>query len=422
VKKNPPSARRAALEALLRWEQTGAFADTIVEERIRPVIRGPDSDLAVEIFYGSIRWRARLDFLIDRSTFEIKDLSIRCLLRCGLYQLIFLDRVPEYAAVDETVGLAPAGLRNLVNAFLRSFLRERKEWLARLEACRADNPEVHYSQPAWLIRRWEQAFGADRARRLLEWNNSIPGVFVRANTLKGTPENLKLALAEHGPKATAHPLALQIESPGGLFSTPAFRDGLFYVQDPSTLKAVDLLDPQPGESILEPCAAPGGKTTDICQRMANRGRIVASDAAPERLRLVDENLKRLACTAVETIPMAALLKTDEKFDRILLDVPCSNTGVLRRRVDLRWRIRLEQIPNLAREQVAIGLRFAARLKPGGVLVYSTCSLEPEENGQVIDRLQRQIRALQLKETWESFPPESGLDGAFVAKFKMKKSK
>jgi len=417
VKKAPPSARRAAQDALLRWEETRAFCDTIVEERIRPALEGPDADLAVEIFYGTIRWKGRLDFIIDGSTFRIKDLPVRCLLRCGLYQLLFLDRIPEYAAVHETVGLAPAGLRNLVNAFFRSFLREKKEWCARIDACRDPQPEVFYSHPAWLIRRWQECFGRERTRQLLEWNNQVPGLFIRANTLKCKPAELETSLREHALKPATHPLALQVGSPGGLFATRAYRDGWFYAQDPSTLKAVDLLDPQPGETILDPCSAPGGKTTHICQRVGDRGRIVASDSDTARLRLVEENKKRLGCSAIEIVRMGELLKSREAFDRILLDVPCSNTGVLRRRVDLRWRIQPEEIAALAREQLAIALQFAARLKPEGVLVYSTCSLEPEENSRLIDRLRKEIPALQLEQTWESFPPDSGVDGAYVAKLR-----
>ena len=416
------SSRRAAYDALLRWEKSGAFADSIVERRIRPALQGADADLAVEIFYGAIRWRARLDFVVDHSTFQVKDLTLRCLLRCGLYQLLFLDRVPEYAAVNETVALAPAGLRSLANAFLRSFLRERKIWLQRLESCRTEKPGVFYSHPAWLIRRWERAFGKDRTRRLLDWNNTIPGVFVRTNTLKSSPEQLKRALQEHRPKAAPHPLAFRIESAGGLFAGDAYRHGWFYAQDPSTLKAVELLDPRPGETVLDPCAAPGGKATYIAQRMGDHGRVVASDLDPERLCLLEENQRRLGCGSIEIVRMNTLLKTTEAFDRILLDVPCSNTGVLRRRVDLRWKIQREEIRSLAGEQLRLGVQFSRRLKPGGVLVYSTCSLEPEENEQIAERLCKEVPALKLEETWSSFPPESGMDGAFAAKFKMKSSK
>src|SRR6185295_4138230 len=192
---------------------------------------------------------ARLDFIIDHSTFKINDLALRCLLRCGLYQLLFLDRVPEYAAVHETVALASTNHKSLINAFLRSFLREKKTWRTRIEACRAEKPDVFYSQPAWLIRKWERAFGVERTGRLLEWNNTIPSVFVRANTLRASAAELREAIAPHLPKETPHPLMFEIGSPGGLFSCEAFRKGWFYAQDPSTLRAVELLDPQPGETI-----------------------------------------------------------------------------------------------------------------------------------------------------------------------------
>jgi len=416
------NSRRAASEALQRWESSRAFADSIVEKVIRASLDGADADLAVEIFYGSIRWKARLDFVMDQSTFKIKEMGVRCLLRTGLYQLLFLDRVPEYAAVNETVALAPSNRTSLVNAFLRSFIRERENWRKRIESCRTEKPEVFYSQPGWLIRKWERVFGKNRTRQLLEWNNTIPGVFVRTNTLKSSPGQLQAALKAHEPKASSHPLMFEIGSPQGLFSGEAFRQGWFYAQDPSTLRSVELLDPQPGESILDPCSAPGGKTTYIAQRMQCQGRIVASDLDSGRLRLVEENKKRLGCQTIEMTRLDVLAKSSETFDRTLLDVPCSNSGVLRRRVDLRWRIRNEDIASLADEQFQLCLRFSRRLKPGGTLVYSTCSLEAEENENVVERVCAALPLLRLEATWKSFPPETGMDGAFAAKFKLKKSK
>lgn len=416
------TARRAASEALQRWESSRAFADSIVEKVIRSSLEGAEADLAVEIFYGSIRWKARLDFVIDQSSFKIKEMSLRCLLRTGLYQLLYLDRVPEYAAVNETVSLAPSNRTSLVNAFLRSFIRERDKWRQRFEDCRTDKPEVYFSQPGWLIRKWARIFGEDRSRKLLEWNNTIPGVFIRTNTLKCPPEKLQVALKAHEPKATSHPLVFEIGSPQGLFSSEPFRSGWFYVQDPSTLRSVDLLDPQPGESVLDSCSAPGGKTTYIAQRMEDRGRVVASDLDSGRMRLVEENKKRLGCESIEIVSLEALVKSNEAFDRILLDVPCSNSGVLRRRVDLRWRIRNEDIVSLADEQYQLCLRFSKRLKPGGTLVYSTCSLEAEENEKLVERVCATLPSLRLEETWTSFPPDTGMDGAFAAKFSLNKAK
>lgn len=409
------TARSAAFDALCRWEKSLAFADSIAERDIRGKLDGADADLAREIFYGSIRWKARLDFIIDHSSFKIRESGLRSLLQTGLYQLLFLDRVPDYAAVNETVALAPPRHKGLVNAFLRAFLRERADWNARINSCRESKPEIFYSHPVWLIRKWDRAFGTPRTARLLEWNNGIPPVFVRANTLKAPVDRLQSALADHQLKATPHPLVFEVGSPHGLFSTEAFVQGWFYVQDPGTLKAVDCLDPQPGETVLDPCAAPGGKTTYIAQKMGDKGAVVASDIDPDRLRTLEENKTRLGCRSIRLVRMSELMKSSDAYDRILLDVPCSNTGVIRRRVDLRWKIRREEILSLADEQLQLGVRFAGKLRPGGVLVYSTCSLEREENEQIIERLCKKAPPLRLEQSWTSFPPESGMDGAYVAR-------
>ena len=197
----------------------------------------------------------------------------------------------------------------------------------------------------------------------------------------------------------------------------SFKEGLFYIQDPSTLLAVAELDPKPGESILDLCAAPGGKTTFIAQRMQNRGRITAQDVQPERLELIRENYARLGVTCVEAsaAPSGVLVNPAKKFDRILVDAPCSNTGVMRRRIDLRWRIQPEEIQRLRTEQLALLTQAAPRLKPGGTLVYSTCSLEPEENSEVVKEFLAAHAQFKLEQERELLPFADAVDGAYVAK-------
>ena len=199
----------------------------------------------------------------------------------------------------------------------------------------------------------------------------------------------------------------------------SFQQGLFYIQDPSTLLAVAELDPQPGESVLDLCAAPGGKTTYIAQRMQNRGRITAQDSQPERLELIRENCARLGVTCVEAsvAPGGVLANPAKKFDRILVDAPCSNTGVMRRRIDLRWRIQPEEIERLRTEQLAILTQAAPRLKPGGTLVYSTCSLEPEENTEVVKQFIAAHPQFKLEQERELLPFADAVDGAYVARMR-----
>jgi 16S rRNA (cytosine967-C5)-methyltransferase len=210
-------------------------------------------------------------------------------------------------------------------------------------------------------------------------------------------------------------LVFKLKSHPPLAKLASFLQGLFYLQDPSTLLAVRELDPRPGETILDLCAAPGGKLTYIAQLMRNEGRLVANDTFPDRLKLIEENCARLGVTIAETVLPAGLDAGPSTFDRILLDAPCSNTGVMRRRVDLRWRIRAEEIERLRATQLGLLRQAATRLKPGGVLVYSTCSLEPEENENVIQEFLEAEPALRLETRRELLPFADATDGAFVAR-------
>ena len=207
----------------------------------------------------------------------------------------------------------------------------------------------------------------------------------------------------------------QLDSHPPLAELRSFKDGWFYIQDPSTLLAVQLLDPQPGQSILDLCAAPGGKTTFIAQLMRNEGEIVACDISEERLKLVQENCRRLGATCVEPILFSALDSRPSTFDKILVDAPCSNTGVMRRRVDLRWRISPEEILRLQQTQLDLLKLAATKLKPGGTLIYSTCSLEPEENSEVVKEFLRGHKNLRLESERELLPFADNVDGAFVAR-------
>jgi 16S rRNA (cytosine967-C5)-methyltransferase len=215
----------------------------------------------------------------------------------------------------------------------------------------------------------------------------------------------------------------QLESHPPLAGLRSFRDGWFYVQDPSTLLAVSELDPLPAHVVLDLCAAPGGKTTYIAQRMQNRGRITAQDAQEDRLALIRENCTRLGVTCVEAsvAPSGVLVNPAKKFDRVLVDAPCSNSGVMRRRVDLRWRIRPEEIERLRGEQLQVLRQAAPRVKPGGTLVYSTCSLEPEENGAVVKEFLAEHPLFKLEKERELLPFVEGVDGAYVAKLVLGKT-
>jgi 16S rRNA (cytosine967-C5)-methyltransferase len=217
---------------------------------------------------------------------------------------------------------------------------------------------------------------------------------------------------------TGENLAFELKSHPSLNSLPSFRDGWFYLQDPSTLLAPVLLGAQPGEAILDLCAAPGGKTMFMAQMMDDTGKIVAQDIGPDRLKLIRENCARLGVTCVENILPSAFSLQPSAFDRVLIDAPCSNTGVMRRRVDLRWRISPEEISRLQKTQLELLRQAATKLKPGGVLVYSTCSLEPEENSEVVKEFLREQQHFNLETERQLLPFVDGVDGAFVARLKL----
>jgi 16S rRNA (cytosine967-C5)-methyltransferase len=412
-------------------EKAHSFTEDLLSEQLKSTrLALRDRALIHELVNGTVRWQATLDWLIDRRSHGRQpEGPLRVFLRLGLYQLFWLDRVPDHAAVNETVNLvrdAGLGLQAAyANALLRGYVRDRDETTQQLEELKTATPALGWSHPAWLIARWQTQSNPATLLRLLEWNNAPPPNFARVNTLKtdaGTllkrwreenveydfgrwdwiPENLVFELK-------AHPPLPQLGS---------FRDGWFYVQDPSTLLAVTWLDPEPGHDVLDVCAAPGGKTTFIAERVENESRVRAEDVSPARIELIRANCARLGITCVETgvVPETSPPPSPEsaRFDRILLDAPCSNTGVLRRRVDLRWRLRIEEIQRLAALQRDLLSRSLDRLDDHSRLVYSTCSLEPEENRQVVDAVLAAKPGFRLVRDRALHPARDRVDGAYVA--------
>jgi len=378
-----------------------------------------DRAFVMELFYGCLRLQLALKFLLARLVNKPPRPVIADVLKLGLYQLFFL-RIPAHAAVNESVALArdrggePEA--KFVNAVLRRAGREHEALLAELQATRETEPWIYHSHPEWLWKRWATRLGHESAAALCEWNNQPPALYLRVNTLKTSTKPADV-LAE----PTDHPLCWRVTNASGLFRTRSFLNGEFYVQDPSTLTAVDVLDPQPGDAVLDLCAAPGGKTTYIAQRMQNRGRIIAADSTNSRLALVGENCRRLGVSIVSTLACEGTrldrCLRGEEYDRVLVDAPCSNTGVLRRRADLRWRIEEEEITRLASLQAKLLDSAAKFTKRGGILVYSTCSLEPEENEAVVDTFLTGHTGFTPETTRSLFPPRDGVDGAFVARFR-----
>lgn len=418
--------REIAFEILQQRAQGQGFTESLVDAALeRAAIKREDRALVQEIVCGVVRWERTLDWLVARkSGGRPQKPPVAILLRMALYQMFWLERVPGYAAVNESVALAKArgliGQSAFVNAVLRGCGREAAAIRQQMRELREINPSLGYSHPEWLVQRWLGRWGQERTRRLLAWNNQPPATYARVNALRSTGAALAERWRQEGvefepvpipwaPRANVYRL---LKFPP-LSGSESFRQGGWYVQDPSTLLAPEMLAPKPGDRILDMCAAPGGKATYLALLINNEGCIEAEDVDADRLRLVADNAARLGATCVTTLHSP--VPSGPEFDRVLVDAPCSNTGVMRRRVDLRWRIQLAEIGRLGGEQRSILQRAAEKTKVGGVLVYSTCSLEPEENQAIVQEFLKNQPGFVLETEQQLTPWDDQVDGAYCAK-------
>jgi 16S rRNA (cytosine967-C5)-methyltransferase len=409
-----PSARRIALAALRKWQEEKRFADPIISELLaKAQLNYSDRAFALELFYGVLRNLTLLDFWIGCLRSSEVETGLRDVLRLGLYQLFLLETAP-HAAVYETVNLASRRQPAVTNAILRTAARQRDDLLSRAGA---QPLSVRISHPQFLVTLWQQHFGVENAEELCRWNNLPPPICGRINRLRISREKF-LQIYPEARRVARNSDFVEFDS----LPADALNRGHCYIQDPSTVIACQLLDPRPGEKILDACAAPGGKAGYIASLMKNEGTIVACDRDAARLAILKDNMARL------DVEIAHCLRHDwtrrripeeiaslAPFDRILVDAPCSNTGVMRRRVDVRWRLRPEDFSRMPDEQFKITQAASSLLKHGGVLVYSTCSLELEENEEVVRRVVAEVPILQLEEEKYSLPFRDGFDGAFAAR-------
>ena len=413
---------------VLQERGKGDYLENLLDAALkRYELKPEDRGFLQELVYGVVRWEMTLDWLIAQKTGGKPQKEIvQNLLRLALYQMFWLERVPSYAAVNESVEICKrAGFvsqAKFINAVLRGYGREDTITRQRLEELKRAKPAIGWSHPEWLVRRWEKQWGNVKALRLLEWNNSAPPVYARVNTLKTSACELQQRWSLEGVVAekaefpwVSKDLVFRMKNHPPLGTLGSFEQGLFYIQDPSTLLAPGMLEASGGETVLDVCAAPGGKTTFIAQLMSNSGRIVAQDIEPARLKLVQENAGRLGATCISTEPIQEGLM----FDRVLVDAPCSNTGVMRRRVELRWRIKPEEIKRLAQTQMNILKAAAKRVRIGGALVYSTCSLERDENQGVVGQFLAENNGFSLDQEREMTPMIDGVDGAYCARLMRK---
>ena len=392
-------SRRSAAFIVARWIATKDFPSSMLPN-------GAERAFVQDLVYTTIRRIRPLRKILGALMKQWPKGELEALLYVGAAQILYMPDVPDFAAVSETVDAAKGcenpSIAKVVNGVLRNVIRRRGEFEKMIASAPLEERE---SFPTALVRRWERRFGAENAARLCEWHNTPAETFLARR-------DGSFAKLERGQR---------VEDVAG------FAEGDFIVQDPGTRIAVDLLDPKPGERILDACAAPGGKTVQIAWRGAS---VVACEVNPKRRRRLEENLARLKL-GVEVIPELPLVGTPlrgvrgrlgetplpDHFDKVLVDAPCSNTGVLRRRPDARWNWSEEKLAALVKLQAEILDACALRVAPGGLLVYSTCSNEPEENEAQVTAFLARHPDFSLEESRESLPFESGTDGAFAARLR-----
>lgn len=447
------TAREVALDVLTAVDQDKAYSNLLLNQALQkhPLERA-DVGLATEIVYGTIQRLNTIDYylskLVSKGLGKLQP-WVRNLLRLSFYQLQYLDRVPDHAAVSEAVNIAKrrghSGISGMVNAVLRNAIRRKDEWQLPQELPGAQRIALQHSHPLWLVERWMRQLGAERTERICEANNVPPHVSIRTNPLRNSREELMRLLQGGGVvDAAPSPLApagVIVNGGGNMALTPEFAEGLFTIQDESSMLVAEALAPAPGMTVLDCCAAPGGKTTHIAELMGDKGVIYACDIHEHKGSLIEGASKRLKLESIRTMVTDAreLSKRfePESFDRILLDAPCSGLGVIRRKPDLKWVKSVDEIKAIVQIQREILEEVHALLRPGGTLIYSTCTIEKEENeDNVLNFIQNhdnyELESIQIdglpaelsdsakRGMLQVYPDQFHSDGFFIAKLHKKK--
>jgi len=444
------TARGMAVHMLTRVEVEGAYANLLLQKNILRLTDSRDRQFVTMLVNGTLKHRLTLDYALRRHL--SKPMSslpheVRSILRIGAFQVLYVDKVPPAVAVNESVELAKGfpKFTGLVNVVLRKVMEKGWDipWPdSKREAVRYIS--VRYSHPEWLIQRWLKRWGIEETEALCKANNEPSQTWIRTNTLKISREGLRDRLTEEGitvELGTRGPESLRIQDFGAVDQLESFQEGLFTVQDESSQLVAHVVDPKPGESVLDACSAPGGKTTHLAQLMQNEGEILAFDVHAHKLELIDQLAQKLGITIIQTqlgdardLPGIRL----GSQDRVLVDVPCSGLGVIKRKADLRWQKEEQDLKELPSLQLAILERAASCVKEGGVLVYSTCTTEPEENFELVKMFRlahpefepvnlvdalpftlEEPRDIQQasKGMIQFLPHRHGMDGFFLAEFR-----
>lgn len=413
--------RKTALEALERFRRDGAWSRQVLNSLAgKNRLDGRDSALAARLFYGVLQNLTLCDFYITQFAKGKLEPKVRDILRLGVYQILFMDRIPVSAAVSQSVQLCRKGgydrAAGLVNAVLRR-IGEKKDCLPEPPGMgTAAYLSVKYSHPLWIAEELIGLRGYDGAEAVLRANNAEIPVYIQTNTLKTTPEELCKALG--GKMHDTIPGCILLETPGDITRSDAFRSGWFYVQDPAAHMAVMLADVKPGMRVLDTCAAPGGKSFAAAIAMENNGSVLSRDISGNKLNLVMDGADRLGLSIIDVKEGDAREISGGDYDVVIADVPCSGLGVIRKKPDIRFRTKeeLDSIPELQEELLE---SIATAVKPGGVLLYSTCTWRERENQGVTERFLASHPGF-IKEDERTFWPDlDGTDGFYVCRIKRK---
>lgn len=444
--KQPNDVRSIAVSLIERVEKEGAYSHLVLDAAIKDrLVPERDTALLTELVYGTIKRRNTLDYCLNAHVKKgVGSLQtwVASLLRMSLYQMIYLDRVPERAVLYEAVRIAKEkgheGIGSLVNAVLRSYQRagypELPEHMDPLEKL-----SIEYSHPLWLLKEWETAYGRENTEAIAAQNLVPPRTNIRINRMKGSREDVIDKLEREGCETEPGSLsedALVVLS-GNVLMTKAYNDGFFTVQDESSMLVAKALDVSPDMTVLDACAAPGGKTTHIAEQMQNQGTVHAFDLHQKKLRHIDDQAERLGLSIITTKKLDArniLNEAEEQqYDRILIDAPCSGMGVIRRKPELKWNKQPEDLVSLPSIQYDILTEAAKTLKIGGRIVYSTCTVRPEENEQVVkafldahpsfvrdDSMKRRLtQDTESGSEWTILPHDYETDGFYIAALERK---
>ncbi len=406
------SARDTALQVLTAVEQEGAYSNLLLNGALQKSgLSGPDAGLATELVYGTISRMNTIDYFLE--PFIAKGLAklqpwVRNLLRLSFYQLYYLDRIPSHAAVNEAVNIAKRrghqGISGMVNGVLRNVLRRKVELVLPENLPPVKRIALEHSHPEWLVAQWVKQYGEETAEAICRANNEPPSVSVRVNRSRISREELIEKMQEQGLEAVSSsmsPDGILVKSGGNMALTPWYKEGLLSVQDESSMLVGDAVGPKPGMTVLDCCAAPGGKTCHMAEIMDGSGEVVANDIHPHKAKLIQDHAIRLGLRNIQTLSEDASKLGErfepESFDRVLLDAPCSGLGVIRRKPDLKWAKTPGDIKEISGVQRELLDSVSGLVKPGGVLVYSTCTIEKAENGEMVRAFLERHPEFQLAE-------------------------